>query len=110
MLWQLEWGPSEASLRKLKLNPLPAALLRKPRLPDKLMYIWKAFRLLDSARQQGPNVPQRLPFDWVHTFAKRVCTSNEEYEEFLELIYTLDNLVVEHEIKKHNQRVASQKK
>jgi hypothetical protein len=65
-------------------------LLGRPTLPQSLEFFWTAFQRLGSCRPFGPASMGPIPWDVMDRYATRFSLNEDEYDEFLHIMESLD--------------------
>lgn len=113
LAWELEWGSQYQTLLEIEeaTGEAPPALQRRPRLPPELSFYLVAFYVLSRSRPiAGMGSPGAIPLSEMVAFFHLYQIPAREHPWWVSLMSRLDGVFLEHEAKKQEARISSQKK
>jgi len=87
-------------IEKRRAKGLPVPVPVRPELPSWLVEFWQAFWLINRPRQYAgmSGTPMPLTLEGIKTYTEIYGTTN--IDEFVELIFSMDNTYLEHQHKR----------
>ena len=94
MLWQVEHGEHEATVREqMRINKMPAPkwIEEKPELKIGLEFYWRAFWELATCRQIAHGAEGPIPWTSMNEYATRFEIRGDEFDRFAMVIKAVDS-------------------